>query len=392
MLHPLLLGALVAANGVPPRSISPSALSGIPEKVLRSVEPVHVQKHSRRRLAQKELTVENTRPIKFQLDYSPLYEETAPQWSACFEVGAWFRRGLPEGQQTPPSDGIPTCKRGADEWMTAEEGCWGLCEQADVITSELRDAIMHVVTTVSYEISDFFRVIPNTRLKFDVSLGRYRKVYDEKDYTFDPACAIDCNFLAGCKAPDGYCEKSIDADAILSVTRPPRMQGVEGSGTSCAVDNNDGRPIWLVFAWLSASTDLGRDPDLDVQTYRPLVRHEVLHAMGFSQWGFARATNEEGKPKDLLKLVTVTDSDGRAEMPPRLLTPPHAHIHARTYTQPPPRRHNHAHARDATRLRRDRPALAGGRTRCTTSRTGGRTRWRRFTSTARMTTTGTACR
>ena len=390
MLHPLLLGALVAANGVPPRSIRPSALSGIPEEVLQTVEPVHEQKHSRRRLAQKELTVRNTRPIKIDLDFSPLFEETAPQWSACFEVGAWFRRGLPEGQQTPPSDGIPTCKRGADEWMTAEEGCWGACEQADVITSELRDAIIHVVTTVVSEIPNFLRVRPNTRLKFDVSLGRYRKVYDEKGYTFDPACALDCNFLAGCKAPDGYCENSIDADAVFSVTRPPLMQGVEGSGTSCAIDNRDGRPIWLVFAWLATSTDLGRDPAADVLEYRHLVLHEAFHAMGFSHWGFTRATNEEGKPKNLLELVTVEDSDGRAEMPPGLLTP--THIHTRTHAQPPPQQHHHAHARDATRARRERPALAGERTRCTTSSTGGRTRWRRFTSTARMTTTGTACR
>ena len=28
-------------------------------------------------------------------DYASLYEETAPQYSACFTVGAWFARGLP---------------------------------------------------------------------------------------------------------------------------------------------------------------------------------------------------------------------------------------------------------------------------------------------------------
>ena len=51
------------------------------------------------------LDVSNTEPIRLTVDYSSLYQETAPPYSACFAVGDWFARGLPGPD--PPSDGEP---------------------------------------------------------------------------------------------------------------------------------------------------------------------------------------------------------------------------------------------------------------------------------------------
>ena len=62
----------------------------------------------RRRRRMAELTAENTNRIRIQVDYSSLYEATAPLYSACFQVGEWYARGL--AGPTPPADGVATCE------------------------------------------------------------------------------------------------------------------------------------------------------------------------------------------------------------------------------------------------------------------------------------------
>ena len=42
----------------------------------------------RRRRRMAELTAETTDRIRIHIDYESLYEETAPRYSACFQVGA----------------------------------------------------------------------------------------------------------------------------------------------------------------------------------------------------------------------------------------------------------------------------------------------------------------
>ena len=42
---------------------------------------------------------------------------------------------------------------------------------------------------------------------------------------------------------------SPDADAVLSVVRPPRLSGIGGTGGACQHDQL-GRPTWLVFSWI----------------------------------------------------------------------------------------------------------------------------------------------
>lgn len=64
------------------------------------------------------LTAANTHPLRFKLDFASLYEATAPEYTACFAVGAWYRRGLPRDQPTPPA--VETCDANGDG-----SDCWG---------------------------------------------------------------------------------------------------------------------------------------------------------------------------------------------------------------------------------------------------------------------------
>ena len=66
---------------------------------------------SRRRHGRgRTLTTEEVQPINIHVDFSSLYEETAPKYSACFKVGDWFKFGMPPGDK-PPRDGKETCIR-----------------------------------------------------------------------------------------------------------------------------------------------------------------------------------------------------------------------------------------------------------------------------------------
>ena len=63
---------------------------------------------NRRRRRMAELTAENTNRIRIHVDYRSLDEATAPLYSACFQVGAWYARGL--AGPAPPADGVATCQ------------------------------------------------------------------------------------------------------------------------------------------------------------------------------------------------------------------------------------------------------------------------------------------
>ena len=63
---------------------------------------------SRRRRRMAELTAENTERIRIRVDYASLDEATAPRYSACFQVGSWYARGLAGPE--PPADGVATCQ------------------------------------------------------------------------------------------------------------------------------------------------------------------------------------------------------------------------------------------------------------------------------------------
>jgi len=253
---------------------------------------------SRRRMAT--LDVDNTEPIRLTVDYSSLYQETAPQYSACFAVGDWFARGLPGPD--PPSDGVATCVRDG-----TDGDCWGRCEADDLITDASRQQVMDIVNNVVDEVSAMFRLQQSAEpLVFDDSVGRYDSALRSKGYPSATACARDCTMLNGVAVASSYCTEGVQQDAVVSITKPPVIPGVAGTGGACASDST-GRPTWLVFTWIQKIVGMtGTTEELTAQ-HRGLVIHELLHALGFSNVQFRSARDANGDLKDLIALQTVDD-------------------------------------------------------------------------------------
>ena len=151
----------------------------------RSVHP-----GSRQLQSGSALTRENTRPLRVRLDFKSLNRSLAPQYSACFEVGEWFRRGLPL-QRSPPSDGVQTCVRGNGESLASDKGCWGRCLASDVITPADVQALIDVVSVIAYEATTaLFSVRPVRDLAFTVSSGAYERALQSRGYPPLVACAM----------------------------------------------------------------------------------------------------------------------------------------------------------------------------------------------------------
>ena len=302
------LTALLLVTGSPPQSLSPYH-----HRLTPDTDVHHPTKYSQRRRLEA-LTPANTNPIRLALDFASLDEATAPAYSACFKVGAWFRRGLPDGGAEPPADGKETCDRGPNEWNSYD--CWGKCIAEDLVSAEGRQMIIDVVTSAAAEISGFFAVEPvDGNLVFAESTSRYSRALILKGYDTTPACAFDCTALNGVAVASSYCDTGVAADVVLSVTKPPTIQGVGGTGGSCAADQR-GRPTWLVFSWIQSVAkegSVGSTVEQSLAMYRNLIVHELIHALGFSSHSFSNARDGAGARKGLISLMPVTDLDGESD-------------------------------------------------------------------------------
>lgn len=241
---------------------------------LQSTEPKAVVK----------LTPDNAKPIRIRIDFESLDESKAPKYSACFKTGEWFRRGLP-AQTTPPSDGKETCVRSVGE-NSDHEGCWGRCLASDVINPQDAKVLKSVVTSLVAEVPERLSLLPVANLRFAVSKGAYERALIQKGYEPVSRCASDCTVLSRVAVDERYCKETgglaNDYDAVLSITKPPGVEGVAGTGSSCATDQR-GRPIWLVVAWHSSIVGMAEQSTAQlVEQHRGFFRHEVFHAMGFS--------------------------------------------------------------------------------------------------------------
>ena len=258
--------------------------------------PVHPQRQSwGRRLAAEDepatLTRDNTAPMRIRLDFQSLY--TPPPYSACFSAcdpraarcDHWFRRDLP-ASRSPPANGVETCVRdgtAASLSRNLRDGCWGRCLARDVIRPHDRDKLIEVVTELSAELSTLLAVKPVDGLRFTVSEGAYKDALRSRGYPSARACARDCTVLSNVAVDPAYCGSGglgAGYDVVLSVTKPPGLRGVAGTGSSCASDTA-GRPLWLVIEWHDDIVGLGRRSTADlVSAARPLAtRHqrEMLH-------------------------------------------------------------------------------------------------------------------
>jgi hypothetical protein len=274
--------ALLVTTATPPRSLVP-----LTEK-LPTDDGVHpAARHPRRRRLEA-LTRENTEPIRLVLDGASLDEATAPKYSACFREGDWFMRGLP-GPNPPATKAEATCPRGPDEWQVQD--CWGVCTERDVVTAEVRDQVLAIAADVMEELVTYFAVrkFPSVDadgdgvadgLTFVSSKGSYARALESKGYTPVESCANDCTMLSGVAVADKYCAEGVQADAVVSIVKPPEMYGVGGTGGACAHDTQ-GRPTWLVFSWIQV-VDPSRTIEENTATFRGLVLHELIHALGFT--------------------------------------------------------------------------------------------------------------
>ena len=186
--------------------------------------------------------------------------------------------------------------RGPDEWQVQD--CWGVCTERDVVTAEVRDQVLAIAADVMEELVTYFAVrkFPSVDadgdgvadgLTFVSSKGSYARALESKGYTPVESCANDCTMLSGVAVADKYCAEGVQADAVVSIVKPPEMYGVGGTGGACAHDTQ-GRPTWLVFSWIQV-VDPSRTIEENTATFRGLVLHELIHALGFTN-SQARAT------------------------------------------------------------------------------------------------------
>jgi len=281
----------------------------------RNAQPVHEQRYASDPPPRRELQsaaaeeTATTQPIRYHLDFRSLYEEHAPRYSACFRAGDWFRWGLP-GSQAPPADGTPTCSRGEESTRQASEGCWGRCLASDVITPAVREHMASVVEEVVRAMPKYLAVRPVVgNLVFNVAPSRYEHVLKLKGYDTPSECSADCAQISNVAVEPSMCTDGVAADVVVSITKPPGLAGLAGTGGSCAADQA-GRPLWLVFAWHSPVDEIISH---DAAYHYGLVVHELLHGLGFSHTSFQYARDASGARKNMLELKRVTDSDGASD-------------------------------------------------------------------------------
>ena len=89
---------------------------------------------------------------------------------------------------------------------------------------------------------------------------------------------------------------------------------VEGHARLMALANDadqNGRPLWLVFALLKPINRLeSRSLAENVASLRSVVLHEIIHGLGFSHSFFNYARDSEGRRRHLIALSRVYDADG----------------------------------------------------------------------------------
>ncbi|EOD08334.1 hypothetical protein EMIHUDRAFT_217452 [Emiliania huxleyi CCMP1516] len=226
MAAAILLLSVGATSSSPPAVSAPSLLDALGIQAEVHPTPLH---RGRRRL--QILTRENTKPLRLHLDFGSLYRETAVPYTTCFQEGAWYRRGFPGPEPPGGPTGVATCPRDSTEWsVAAEQGCWGRCTEADLVTPGGREVIEHVATVIAAEVSQLLAV---ERVSGNL----------EKGYTVESLCLSDCQTTAFAAVDEAYCSEGVEADAVLSITKPPGFEGVAGSGSACATEAR-GRPLW----------------------------------------------------------------------------------------------------------------------------------------------------
>ena len=231
---------------------------------------------------QSELNYENTRPIRFHIDTTNLYESTSKKYVNCFREGEWFKWNNPSidpiltGSELTQSDLI--CDRSRPRH---DQNCWSKCEKSDIIDDDKRDFLIRNVKKQVLEFEQYFRTIKTDQLlKFIYSTGIYNDFH--KDLRIE--CMADCSKGANLYINSTYCEKGIDADVILFLRIMIAENQVGGYGGYCNTELSDNEVIRTNAAYIEINvpnTQYDRDLYESSGFIDRLIKHEILHSLGF---------------------------------------------------------------------------------------------------------------
>ena len=120
----------------------------------------------------------------------------------------------------------------ANDAQQANNGCWGKCLASDVITAAGRDRGVQVVTeVVGAGMPKYLSVQPVPgRLTFSVGRSRYERALQVKGYNPGASCAADCTWLSSVAVDPAMCAAGVEADVVLSITKPPGLSGGQKRG------------------------------------------------------------------------------------------------------------------------------------------------------------------
>jgi hypothetical protein len=316
---------------------------------------------SRRRVQSSSnmLSEATTAQIKIMANYDAMYKDTAVPYSACFEVGDWFKWNFPTST-TPPcanpscnstpsrSDGTsechhpgptspcgvggPTaglCDRGKDP---SAQDCWGMCLEEDVLTDAGRSWMMAHVEDVIREVQTWLRVRRRAgNTVFVNSEGLYKTLYKETPGVSTAAeCAKDARTMYRMPVPASYCQAGVDADVVFFPYQSQYVPNVAGFGGDMGKDQY-GRPVLITMGWgvgdiwgtnpKAGSYNgnvAGAYPDHLMMTAMNesairTVKHEIVHGLGFNIFQFQNTYDTSGKKKDIVLLGPMVDKDGASD-------------------------------------------------------------------------------
>ncbi|EFC37610.1 predicted protein [Naegleria gruberi] len=188
--------------------------------------------------------------VLFRTDY--LGPDSDTESRSCKAVGDYYWTGA----NTPTST--------KTQCLTdSSSNCWRVCKDTDVIDSSfLSEIVSSMLPTIK---EDYSRMLQVPTVKD----GDYPKIFNANSR---------CGSQGGVAVPSDIIANGLDgknADAIFFVTSRPTETGVLGWAIPCILDSITKRPL---VAQLNISPKLGNYTKEKLS----VVRHEALHALGFS--------------------------------------------------------------------------------------------------------------
>eukprot|EP01080_Neovahlkampfia_damariscottae_P010692 gene10692-3313_t len=208
----------------------------------------------------------------------------------CKIEGNKFKTGIPQNEQQ-------LCKsRKSGEF----DNCWDFCKKSDIISLEDSKYIEKVLENLSGFISNLISVIP----------------VDQPFCFGDSYCG-----RAGVKIPssDKCGTGSIsNIDTQIYVTSRPSPDQVLAFSTFCAISAGLERPI---AAWINVSPNLVNKTKYPEEVMLSILKHELIHALGFTSSGFQFFKDANGEKYQELTRIEERKFNGFNENYVKLVLP-----------------------------------------------------------------------